>query len=244
MKVLPIDEMYTTDIFVVMAIILIFVIKEVLSSTSMKMKIKKKFKTLVTEEDGKPRFNINIERNLVIFKIILFFYAFVHLILTLFVKFHMISLLDFRQLTLPFSIFLIGSILSYFLQKRHNNKKELNAQTNEVPAPESDETKTKNEPKKEKNKFMKRILTIALCLTIQNTGITFSLIIVNNLPYSQNLELFSIFSNLPLWFVLLGIGINYLKERFELKVKSGENNLKKNSNGDENSEFLPKESTN
>jgi putative Mn2+ efflux pump MntP len=210
--------MYTTDgnIAVILFMTVALAFKELVTSKRLGEKIKKTFDCIIAN----PKYRKNLH---IFFKIYLFLYLLFHFIYTLYFKFHMISWFDARQLTLPYLIFITGLIL-YFLLARFNNNKKRESYQKEVG-------------KKKEDKFlrMKRIFTISICLQIQNTGLTFLLVTLNNLPYTQNLELLSIFATIPLWFVLLGLAIKYLKNGFS---REDGDQQKKEKDTDENFELM------
>jgi hypothetical protein len=200
MNEIPLKEMYTIDGIAIFFMLITLVIKEVVTSKKLVEMIEKKFGCIKN-----PKYKNNLK---ILFKIYLFLYMLFLMISTFYFKFHMISWIDARQLILPYLIFIIGFISYFLLSKFNNNNKrhELNSK------------KEKNDEEKKKAKLrMKRILTITISLQIQNTGLTFVLVTLNNLPFTQNLELLSIFATIPLWFVLLVLAIKYLKKGFSRK---------------------------
>jgi hypothetical protein len=267
---IPLKNMYLTNTFEILCLFLTFVIKESL------IFFKKK-------EDHQQGCNIikYIEKNYqIIFKIYLFFYMLARLIITLYLKFGMISLFDLRQLIIPFIVFIVYLIFlfipSRYIDKIKTNSKQEKAEKNKeeviiekvevenvkkeadkkkeeviiekvevenvkkeadknkeeviiekvevenvkkeadkkkeeanIEKVEVDNVKEEADKKKEEatgnetEKTRLRIITILICLQIQNTGLTFILVELNNLPFTQNLELLSVFATIPLWSALL-----------------------------------------
>lgn len=226
MNKIPFKKMYMTDgnIVVIFFMIATFVIKELVTSKKLEDKIQKTFGCNITNSKFTKNFQI-------FFKIYLFLYMLFNMIYTFYFKFHMISWFDARQLTLPYLIFILYIILCFLLSRFNNNKKQESYQ--------EEETKKKiKEAKLAKILRMKRIFTILICLQIQNTGLTFLLVILNNLPYTQNLELLSIFATIPFWFILLALAIKYLKNGFS-REDNDPHNQKKDT--DENSVLMKME---